>query len=169
MGYNLAQVQGKHHRMFCTPELANSSAYSDFWRRLNQGELFNGQFERIDKNGQVVWLEANYNPVYDASGRLCKVVKYASDVTAMVEKAWRVSVWIISIIDEISAVEPLVRAANCRTSSATTAKPRPCSPARAASMAAFNASRLVWSAIPRMVLTMASDRVLHVPGRGLGL
>lgn len=49
MGYNLAQVQGKHHRMFCTPELANSSAYSDFWRRLNQGELFNGQFERIDK------------------------------------------------------------------------------------------------------------------------
>ncbi|MGY2313030.1 chemotaxis protein, partial [Pseudomonas gingeri] len=24
--------------------------------------------------------------VYDASGRLCKVVKYASDVTAMVEK-----------------------------------------------------------------------------------
>jgi len=30
---------------------------------------------------------------------------------------------------------------------ATTAKPRPCSPARAASIAAFNASRLVWSAI----------------------
>jgi methyl-accepting chemotaxis protein len=86
MGYSLAQVQGKHHRIFCTPELGNSSAYSDFWRRLNQGELFNGQFERIDKNGQIVWLEANYNPVYDASGRLCKVVKYASDVTAMVEK-----------------------------------------------------------------------------------
>jgi len=86
MGYTLAQVQGKHHRMFCKPELAKSSAYSDFWQRLNQGELFNGQFERIDKNGQVLWLEANYNPVYDASGRLCKVVKYASDVTAMVEK-----------------------------------------------------------------------------------
>ncbi|NWD24349.1 PAS domain-containing methyl-accepting chemotaxis protein [Pseudomonas yamanorum] len=86
MGYTLAQVQGKHHRIFCKPELANSSAYSDFWQRLNQGELFNGQFERIDKNGQVLWLEANYNPVYDASGRLCKVVKYASDVTAMVEK-----------------------------------------------------------------------------------
>ncbi|UVH53548.1 PAS domain-containing methyl-accepting chemotaxis protein [Pseudomonas sp. CBSPBW29] len=86
MGYSLAQVQGKHHRMFCTPELANSSAYGEFWQRLNQGELFNGQFERIDKNGHAVWLEANYNPVYDASGRLCKVVKYASDVTAMVEK-----------------------------------------------------------------------------------
>ena len=84
MGYSLAQIQGKHHRLFCTAELANSAAYSEFWKRLNQGELFNGQFERVDKHGQVVWLEANYNPVYDASGRLCKVVKFASDVTARV-------------------------------------------------------------------------------------
>ncbi|WP_073523110.1 methyl-accepting chemotaxis protein [Pseudomonas fluorescens] len=84
MGYSLTQIQGKQHRLFCTPELANSAAYSEFWKRLNQGELFNGQFERVDKHGQVVWLEANYNPVYDASGRLCKVVKFASDVTARV-------------------------------------------------------------------------------------
>ena len=86
MGYSLAQIQGKHHRLFCKPDLANSSTYSEFWKRLNQGELFNGQFERIDKNGQTVWLEANYNPVYDASGRLCKVVKFASDITARVQQ-----------------------------------------------------------------------------------
>ncbi len=86
MGYTLRQIQGEHHRLFCTPELAKSSAYSDFWRRLNQGELFSGQFERVDKNGQTVWLEANYNPVYDASGRLCKVVKFASDITARVQQ-----------------------------------------------------------------------------------
>jgi methyl-accepting chemotaxis protein len=86
MGYSLAQVQGQHHRLFCTAEMANSTAYGDFWGRLNQGELFSGQFERVDKNGQAVWLEANYNPVYDASGRLCKVVKFASDVTAMVQQ-----------------------------------------------------------------------------------
>jgi methyl-accepting chemotaxis protein len=86
MGYSLAQIQGKHHRLFCTPELANSAAYSEFWQRLNQGELFSGQFERVDKNGHTVWLEANYNPVYDASGRLCKVVKFASDVTANVQR-----------------------------------------------------------------------------------
>ncbi|MEA3167782.1 MAG: methyl-accepting chemotaxis protein [Pseudomonas sp.] len=86
MGYTLSQIQGQHHRVFCKPELANSSAYSEFWKRLNQGELFSGQFERIDKNGQIVWLEANYNPVYDASGRLCKVVKFASDVTARVQQ-----------------------------------------------------------------------------------
>ncbi|PKA71903.1 methyl-accepting chemotaxis sensory transducer with Pas/Pac sensor [Pseudomonas baetica] len=86
MGYTLAELKGKHHRLFCTSELVNSSAYQDFWRRLNHGEFFQGQFERIDKRGQTVWLEANYNPVYDASGRLCKVVKFASDVTARVEQ-----------------------------------------------------------------------------------
>ena len=86
MGYTLAELKGKHHRLFCTSELVNSSAYQDFWRRLNQGEFFQGQFDRIDKRGQTVWLEANYNPVYDASGRLCKVVKFASDVTARVEQ-----------------------------------------------------------------------------------
>lgn len=86
MGYTLAELKGKHHRLFCTSELVNSSAYQDFWRRLNQGELFHGLFERVDKHGRTVWLEANYNPVYDASGRLCKVVKFASDVTARVEQ-----------------------------------------------------------------------------------
>ncbi|WP_028622425.1 methyl-accepting chemotaxis protein [Pseudomonas sp. Ant30-3] len=86
MGYTLTELKGKHHRLFCTAELINSSAYEDFWRRLNHGEFFHGQFQRVDKRGQSVWLEANYNPVYDASGRLCKVVKFASDVTARVEQ-----------------------------------------------------------------------------------
>ncbi|MCF4994413.1 PAS domain S-box protein [Pseudomonas syringae] len=86
MGYTLAELKGKHHRLFCTGELVNSAAYQDFWRRLNQGEFFHGQFERVDKHGRTVWLEANYNPVYDAAGRLCKVVKFASDVTARVEQ-----------------------------------------------------------------------------------
>ena len=48
------------------------------------------------------------------------------------------------ISDPISFVEAALRSASLLTSSATTANPRPCSPARAASMAAFSARRFVW-------------------------
>ena len=44
------------------------------------------------------------------------------------------------------------RMASDRTSLATTAKPAPAVPARAASTAAFSASRLVWKAISSIVL-----------------
>ncbi|RMQ42216.1 Methyl-accepting chemotaxis protein [Pseudomonas cichorii] len=86
MGYALNEIKGKHHRGFCEPTLVNSTEYGDFWRRLNQGEFFSGQFKRIGKHGKVVWLEATYNPVYDAEGKLCKIVKFASDITEHVEK-----------------------------------------------------------------------------------
>jgi len=86
MGYGLAELKGKHHRMFCEPGLVNSDEYTDFWRRLNAGEFFSGQFKRLGKHGRVVWLEASYNPVYDADGKLTKIVKFASDITERVEK-----------------------------------------------------------------------------------
>ncbi|WP_288404884.1 PAS domain-containing methyl-accepting chemotaxis protein [uncultured Pseudomonas sp.] len=86
LGYSLKEIQGQQHRLFCEPALVNSSEYADFWRRLNAGEFFRGQFKRLGKHGRVVWLEASYNPVYDATGRLYKVVKYASDISERVEK-----------------------------------------------------------------------------------
>ncbi|MCS3835490.1 methyl-accepting chemotaxis protein [Pseudomonas sp. JAI111] len=86
MGYGLTELKGKHHRMFCESSLINSIEYTDFWRRLNAGEFFSGQFKRIGKHGRVLWLEASYNPVYDADGKLIKIVKFASDITERVEK-----------------------------------------------------------------------------------
>ncbi len=86
MGYRLTDIKGKHHRLFCAPSLVNSSEYTDFWRRLNAGEFFTGQFKRVGKDGRTVWLEGSDNPVYDAEGKLCKVVKFASDITVRVEK-----------------------------------------------------------------------------------
>ena len=86
MGYSLAQLKGKHHRLFCTPDEYNSAEYQNFWRRLNNGEFVAGRFKRIDSHGRTVWLEASYNPVVDANNKLYKVVKFATVITDQVNR-----------------------------------------------------------------------------------
>ena len=86
MGYSLAQIKGKHHRMFCQPEEYNSAEYQNFWRRLNAGEYVAERFRRVDSHGRAVWLEASYNPVVDANNKLYKVVKFATVITDQVNQ-----------------------------------------------------------------------------------
>ncbi|MCF5139476.1 PAS domain S-box protein [Pseudomonas sp. PA-6-1D] len=86
MGYSLAQIQGKHHRMFCEPQEYNSAQYQQFWKRLNAGEFVAARFKRVDSHGRMVWLEATYNPVLDANDRLYKVVKFATVITDQVNQ-----------------------------------------------------------------------------------
>ncbi|NMZ66863.1 PAS domain S-box protein [Pseudomonas oryzihabitans] len=91
MGYSLAQIKGKHHRMFCEPAEANSEAYEQFWARLRRGEFVVDRFKRLDAQGRDVWLEASYNPVIDAHDRLYKVVKFATVITDQVQQEQAVS------------------------------------------------------------------------------
>ncbi|ATP50152.1 PAS domain S-box protein [Pseudomonas sp. ITEM 17296] len=84
MGYRLEEVVGRHHGLFCLPQERESSAYREFWASLNRGEYHSHRFERINKQGQTVFLEASYNPIFDSKGRLYKVVKFASDITSQV-------------------------------------------------------------------------------------
>ncbi|SFK64997.1 methyl-accepting chemotaxis protein [Methylorubrum salsuginis] len=82
LGYDLAEVQGRHHRLFVDPVEAASAEYRDFWQALARGEYRAGEFKRRAKDGHDVWIQASYNPILDLAGRPFKVVKYASDVTA---------------------------------------------------------------------------------------
>ncbi|MGF6562039.1 methyl-accepting chemotaxis protein [Erwinia aphidicola] len=86
MGYRASEVIGTHHSQFCSAELRSSPDYTLFWQKLNRGEFISGQFQRVNKQGATIWLRATYNPVFDDSGELYKVVKFATDVTAQVEK-----------------------------------------------------------------------------------
>ncbi len=81
LGYTMAEVKGKHHRMFCDPAYTNSDEYRRFWEKLGRGEFESGEFRRIGKGGKEVWINASYNPIIDANGRATKVVKYATDVS----------------------------------------------------------------------------------------
>ena len=91
MGYTLAQIQGKHHSLFCTAQEQNSAEYKAFWKRLIAGEFVAGRFQRVDSHGRDVWLEASYNPVRDANSTLYKVVKFATVITDQVHREQAVS------------------------------------------------------------------------------
>jgi methyl-accepting chemotaxis protein len=80
-GYTAADIQGRHHRMFCNQEFTASAEYARFWEQLNAGTFMSGEYARQTKDGRVVWIEASYNPVFDATGKLIKVVKFAADIT----------------------------------------------------------------------------------------
>lgn len=83
-GYSLDEITGKHHAMFVRESYSKSPEYRDLWQRLNKGENVLGEFERVKKNGEELWLQASYNPIPDCSGKFVKVVKYASDITGAV-------------------------------------------------------------------------------------
>jgi methyl-accepting chemotaxis protein len=82
LGYSLSEIQGKHHSMFVEPAARETAAYREFWAKLNRGEYQAAEYKRIGKGGKEVWIQASYNPILDRSGKVVKVVKFATDITA---------------------------------------------------------------------------------------
>ena len=80
VGFSAPEVVGHHHRMFCDPQYAQSSAYQQFWADLKQGRSRTGVFQRFNKRGEAIWLEATYFPV-KLRGVVTKVIKIAADIT----------------------------------------------------------------------------------------
>jgi methyl-accepting chemotaxis protein len=86
MGYaSEDELVGRHHSMFVAAQERNSPEYAAFWSHLSRGKHYRGQFRRLGRRGNDVWIEAHYSPVLDQSGQPFKVVKYATDITQRFE------------------------------------------------------------------------------------
>jgi methyl-accepting chemotaxis protein len=105
MGYTLGDVRGKHDGIFVEASQRASSAYREFWAKLNRGEAQSAEYERIGKDGKEVRIRASYIPVLDAKGKAIKVVQYATVIESgrgeeMVQKAS------VSLADQAEASSP---------------------------------------------------------------
>ncbi|WP_421319377.1 methyl-accepting chemotaxis protein [Aeromonas veronii] len=89
VGYSLSQLRGQHHRLFCDESFYREQPH--FWDDLAHGQLKSGLFSRRDSHGNEIWLEATYNPIKDESGKVVKVIKFASEVTERIKRAQAVS------------------------------------------------------------------------------
>ncbi|WP_279602012.1 PAS domain-containing methyl-accepting chemotaxis protein [Methylobacterium sp. E-005] len=111
LGYELHEIQGRKHSLFVHPSERDTAAYRSFWQALGQGEYQAGEFCRLAKGGREIFIQATYNPIRDDDGRLVKVVKFATDVTAQVherqeraEKARAISMDLNAISEAVSGV-----------------------------------------------------------------
>ncbi|WP_421332926.1 methyl-accepting chemotaxis protein [Aeromonas sp. 603607] len=102
VGYSQQEVIGKHHRIFCDAHYAQSSSYAQFWEQLRQGHSHSGIYQRIDKHGRELWLEATYFPI-KVEGKVVRVVKIASDITESYQQLSRQKA-IISALDRALAI-----------------------------------------------------------------
>ncbi|WP_298106412.1 PAS domain-containing methyl-accepting chemotaxis protein [Bradyrhizobium sp.] len=117
LGYHLKEIKGKHHSIFVDTAERDGSQYREFWRDLRSGKFQAGEFKRIGKGGKVVWIQASYNPVHDARGRLCKVVKFASDTTPQVEDRLRRAQIQKSIDRDLALISSAVESTTARVTS----------------------------------------------------
>nr|WP_298688861.1 PAS domain-containing protein [uncultured Dongia sp.] len=85
LGYRLDEIVGRHHSIFVDRAYASSPDYHQFWEQLRSGKFQAAEFVRHGKSGKRVVINASYNPIFDEKGRVAKVVKFATDVTARVE------------------------------------------------------------------------------------
>ena len=108
VGYTLDEIKGKHHSLFVSPSYAKSEEYQTFWKKLGQGEPVSAIYQRFGKNGQQIWLQATYNPIFDINGKPVKVVKYAADITASMGARSRA---VEAAEDTLSNVETVASAA----------------------------------------------------------
>jgi PAS domain S-box-containing protein len=87
MGYqeeDHKQLIGKHHSIFVSYEYSKSDEYKNFWATLRGGKFFEGEFERKKMDGSPIFLQATYNPIFDESNTITKVMKIATDITEII-------------------------------------------------------------------------------------
>ncbi|MGI4747898.1 MAG: methyl-accepting chemotaxis protein [Janthinobacterium lividum] len=82
IGYRLDELRGRHHSMLVAQDQASSRDYVSFWNALRKGEYQAGQFRRVGKHGKEILIEGSYNPIFDAQGRVSKIIKFAYDVSS---------------------------------------------------------------------------------------
>ncbi|SKB55968.1 methyl-accepting chemotaxis protein [Luteibacter sp. 22Crub2.1] len=119
MGYERADVIGRHHRMFVDEADREGREYCAFWQKLGRGEYDSGLYRRVDRRGCEVWIQGSYNPIFDMAGRPFKVVKYATDVTAQTRAARTLHASLSELADTVPAIAEQARVTNTLANAAS--------------------------------------------------
>jgi methyl-accepting chemotaxis protein len=104
-GYRLDEIRGRHHSLFVDQAFKDSAEYRRFWENLNAGQYQAAEYKRLGKGGREVWLQASYNPIFDANGKPCGVVKYATDISAQKKALEEYNVTVRDLESKVNALD----------------------------------------------------------------
>lgn len=79
-GYSREEIVGKTHRLLKSGEM-DDEAYAAMWRALESGEIWEGIFLNVRKDGRKYYEHANIVPVEDDDGKTIHYLKVAEDIT----------------------------------------------------------------------------------------
>jgi two-component system NtrC family sensor kinase len=55
--------------------------YTDLWRVISSGTIWNGEFQNKKKNGELYWESASIAPILDDQGRILRYLSVKEDIT----------------------------------------------------------------------------------------
>lgn len=102
--YSLQDIKGLHHSRLCEDAYVASPEYKAFWQALTNGDFQAGEFKRLGRGGAEIYIQASYNPIFDERGKVVKVVKFATDMTADVTRRLRNAHLSATIFDDLKRV-----------------------------------------------------------------
>ena len=75
-----------------------------FLTDLKSGKSTSGEYQRKKKNDEIVWIQASYNPVFDKSGKVYKVIKIGYDITEMKNQRTEIDKMTLQLNQQVAAL-----------------------------------------------------------------
>ncbi|MGE0567228.1 MAG: response regulator [Bacteroidia bacterium] len=90
LGYAESELLSMDYSELLEESYLSSKDYFDLWNSLKNGKNYTGEIKCISKNGNLVWLQGNYNPILDHSGKVTKILSLTTDVTIQIEQQLKI-------------------------------------------------------------------------------
>jgi PAS domain S-box-containing protein len=90
-GYEKNELADLKHKNFIDRTEISDHDYGIFWWNLRCGRIVQGQFKRLTKDGNEIWIYGTYSPIQDQYGQTYKVLLIATDITSQKETEMEVS------------------------------------------------------------------------------
>lgn len=82
----LHEITGKHHSILLNEADNDLKIYERFWKELRAGNFKRKHVKYITKNKKNLWIHSTYNPIFDSSGKLTKIIEIMTDNTEILNQ-----------------------------------------------------------------------------------